>query len=106
MSQVTNIIILLSSSENETEVIHNLSKFEYKRDNFFFIKSIKDKTLPKDWYGGSKRFEASALIGAYNFLNIVDLIQYMKNMKWEYIEDVQILYKEQEEDTFKLISLI
>ena len=30
----------------------------------------------------------------------------MKNIKWEYIEDVQILYKEQFEDTFTIVNLL
>jgi hypothetical protein len=105
MSQVTNIIILFSCSEDESTVVNELSQFEYKKDSFFYIKSISDKTLPKHWYGGSKGFEASVLIGAYNYLNILDLINYMRNIEWEYIEDVQLLYKEQEDDIFKMISL-
>lgn len=105
MSQVTNIIILFSCSEDESRIVNELSQFEYKKDSFFYIKSINDKTLPKHWYGGSKGFEASVLIGAFNYLNIFDLIKYMKNIKWEYIEDVQLLYKEQEDYIFNLISL-
>ncbi|MEA9414460.1 hypothetical protein [Flavobacterium sp. PL02] len=106
MSKVTNVIILLSCSEDESRIINELSLFEYKKDSFFIIKSIEDKILPNYWYGGTKGFEASVLIGAYNYLNIRDLISYMRNIKWEYIEDVQLLYKEQEDEVFKLISLI
>lgn len=106
MSQVTNIIILFSCSEDESKIVGRLNEFEYKKDSFFYIKSINDKELPKHWYGGSKGLEASVLIGAYNYLNILDLINYMKNIEWEYIEDVQLLYKEQEDEVFKLIGLI
>lgn len=105
MSNVINIIILFSSSEDEDKIIHQLSQFEYKKDSFFNVKSIKDKILPENWHGGSKGFEASVLIGAYNYLDISDLINYMKKLKWEYIEDVQLLYKEQEDFIFKLINL-
>jgi hypothetical protein len=69
------------------------------------VKSIKDKNLPKNWHGGSKGFEASVLIGAYNYLSISDLINYMINIKWEYIEDVQLLYKEEGDFVFKLANL-
>lgn len=106
MSRITNVIILLSASEDEIRIVNELSLFEYKKDVFFIIKSIEDKNLPNYWYGGSKGFEASVLIGAYNYLNILDLINYMKNLEWEYIEDVQLLYKEEEDEIFKLISLI
>lgn len=106
MSRVTNIIILFSSSEDEEKIINNFNKFEYKKDIFFSIKSIKNENLPQFWYGGSKGFEASVLIGAFNYLNTAELINYMKNIEWEYIEDVQLLYKEQEDDIFKLITLV
>ncbi|SEO55564.1 hypothetical protein SAMN05444671_3764 [Flavobacterium sp. CF108] len=105
MSNVINIIILFSSSEDEDKIIHELSQFEYKKDFFFNVKSIKDKNLPKNWHGGSKGFEASVLIGAYNYLSISDLINYMINIKWEYIEDVQLLYKEEGDFVFKLANL-
>lgn len=36
MSQVTNIIIIFSSSEDEENIISQLNKFEYKKDAFFF----------------------------------------------------------------------
>ena len=106
MSQVTNIIILFSSSEDEERIINDLSKFEYKKDSFFYAKSINDKNLPTSWYGGNKHFEASVLIGAYNYIEINILLNYMKTIKWEYIEDVQILYKEQFEDTFTIVNLL
>jgi hypothetical protein len=105
MSRVTNIMILFSDSEDENRIISDLSKFEYKKDSFFKIKSIHDENIPKFWYGGNKGFEASVLIGAYNFIEIIDLVNYMRTMKWEYIEDVQVLYKEQFDEQFKLINL-
>lgn len=77
-----------------------------KKTLFFSIKSIEDKSLPPSWYGGSKGFEATVLIGSYNYIKIADLINFMKTLEWEYMEDVQLLYKEEGDDVFKLINLL
>ena len=81
MSVVTNIIIAFSASENE------------------------DSKLQKGWYGGTKNLEVNIFIGAYNHLNLNDLIQHMSTIDWEEPEDVQVIVKEQNDDRFRIINL-
>ena len=100
MSSVTNLIIHFSSSEDSIEIINEINKYKV-RGNTLDIVSMDDKKLPVKWYGGTKMMEAQLLIGAYNYLDIEGLILFLKRIKWQHPEDVQIIYKTQ--DNFKFI---
>ncbi|MEL6559483.1 MAG: hypothetical protein AAFQ94_14935 [Bacteroidota bacterium] len=104
MSVVTNVIIAFSASENEAERLNDIHKFQYNNQPFRIV-SVNDSKLQKGWYGGTKYLETNILIGAYNHLNLKDLIQHMSTIDWEEPEDVQVIVKEQNDDRFRIINL-
>lgn len=103
MSRITNLIIAMSTLEDESRVIDEMKTY---KDGFFIV-SVKDEKLPLDWYGGSKRLECNVLIGAYNYLDIESFILFLRNeVKWEAADLVQLFVKEQDDMKFKLINLV
>ena len=63
--------------------------------------SVEEPT-PKHWYGGTKMLETPLFIGAFNHLVLEDLIVWLKGIKWEEPENVQLIVKEQEDDRFSI----
>ncbi|MBO2007909.1 hypothetical protein [Hymenobacter negativus] len=105
MSDVTNLLIAFSLSEDEEKIQQQLRQHVYNNITQFDAVSADSPTLPKGWYAGSKYLEAQLLIGAYNHLNLDELFVFMKNMTWECPEDVQLIVKEQWDSKFRLIDL-
>ncbi|UOQ67084.1 hypothetical protein [Hymenobacter volaticus] len=104
MSVVTNLIIAFSTSEGEENIIAQLRRFTHHNSPFYIV-SARDEKLPQDWYGGSKRLECSLLIGAYNHLNLNELISFMRTMKWEAPEWAQLIVREEEDFKFRIVDL-
>ena len=105
MSEVTNLIITTSLSENATDVINKMKSFYVNKDEFRIV-SVEDDNLPPCWYGGSKYLECNIFIGAYNYLDGAALLAFMRNeMKWEDPESIQIIIQEQFDTKFKIIDL-
>lgn len=106
MSRVTNLILTCSSLEDESKIIAEMKEF-IKGDIGFYIVSVKDNNLPRDWYGGTKRLECNVLIGAYNYLDLESFLVFLRtNVSWEAADLVQLFVKEQEDMKFRLINLI
>lgn len=103
MSEVTNLLIAYGSDDDE-KIVQQLSQYLHRGQPFRIV-SVQDAALPKGWYGGSKNLETGLLIGAYNHLQLAELIAFMKTMDWEYPEDVQLLIKEQWDSKFRLVDL-
>ena len=57
------------------------------------------------WYGGSKCLETPLYIGAYNHLDLDGLVEHIKNIDWEEPENVQVMFKNQNSNKFKIIEL-
>ncbi len=109
MSVVTNIILVTPITFEE-----DMPKLKRKINSFFngehgyrtpgFV-AVEDKKLPKGWYGGTKMLETELWIGAFNHINLDDLVEHLRKIKWEYPEEVQLIVKEQEEDRFEIIDI-
>lgn len=97
-------MIIFSCSEHVEEIINEINNFKFNGNNLNIV-SIDDEKLPKKWYGGSKMMEAEILIGAYNGLHLNDLILFLKKINWQNPDDVQVMYKKQEDFKFILIDL-
>lgn len=106
MGRVTNLIMTFSNLEDVEQIIHEMRAF-YKTEAGFYITSVKDKSLPQPWYGGTKYLECNILIGAYNYLDLEAFLMFLrKEVNWEAPDLVQLFVKEQEDMTFRLIDLI
>lgn len=104
MSVVTNFIIMAPCGNGDKlKEINSYMEIEYPGKKGFV--SISDDSLPSGWYGGTKFLETEMWIGAFNYLHEEGLISFLRSMKWKYEEDVQVCYKEDDEDKFKLIDL-
>ena len=103
MSVVTNLLIAYGNEDDE-KVLQQLSQYLHHEQPFRIV-SVEDATLPKGWYGGSKHLETGLLIGAYNSLQLAELLAFMKTMEWAEPEDVQLIVKEQWDIKFRIIDL-
>ncbi|MDX1954847.1 MAG: hypothetical protein SFU20_04885 [Chitinophagaceae bacterium] len=105
MSKVTNLIVTSSISENVDNLKSAFLKFLVNGRPFDLV-SIENENAPQGWYGGSKFIEANIFIGAYNELNLEELIHFMRNdISWESPELVQLIFKKQNKFKFEVIDL-
>jgi hypothetical protein len=110
MSQVTNVILTALEYSEPEELQNKVNQyFGEHGDEYGFVHSdnVKDfnnyNTIP--WYGGSKSLEADVLIGAFNYLNLQDLIIFLRSIQWDNPPLVQLIVKEQEDDLFRIINI-
>jgi len=105
MSKVTNLLISFSNLEDSDTIIQSLKSFNYNGQPFEIV-SIKDENLPEAWYGGNRKLEGNLLVGAYNYLDLIGLIEFIRgDIFWEAPEYVQIIVKEQDDFKFRLIDV-
>ncbi|NIG55392.1 hypothetical protein [Chitinophaga sp. Cy-1792] len=103
MSRVTNLILTFSTLEDVNEIIPEISQYEPG----FYIVSVEDNKLQKDWYGGTKRLECNILIGAYNGLDLAAFLLFLREkVDWYAADLVQLIVKEEDDFKFKLIDLV
>lgn len=111
MSEVTNLIISFSIAEDESSRSSDLELF-FNNGRGFKVTSAdfeafndKEGENKKRWYAGEKCLETPLFIGAYNHLDLVGLIQHLKNIDWEEPENVQLIVKDQNSNKFKIIEI-
>ncbi|SFQ82646.1 hypothetical protein [Hymenobacter arizonensis] len=104
MSYITNLLIAFSSSEDEEKVQQQLAQYEHHHRPFSAV-SVDSPALPTGWYGGSKFWAGGLLIGAYNHLNLDELLAFMRTMQWEVPEFVHLIVKEEQAFKFRVIDL-
>lgn len=100
MSIVTNVILLSRAcdwEDNEADMLPAL--------NAHFNPWAGFKPLDPQTVGGTKGFEANALVGAFNYLILDDLITHLRTLPWREPEHVQLLVKEPHDERFRLIDL-
>jgi hypothetical protein len=98
MSYVTNIILHLPICEEEK--IEEVNKFFDEKEKG--LVSLDDGKLPHGWYGGSKMLEANLYAGAFNYLSLEELMEYLRKIDWENPEEVQVMVKEQNDEVFRI----
>jgi len=101
MAHVTSII--LATGYNESGVKELLKYIEI--NSSFGLVSIDDEKLPQPWTGGSKPFEADLYLGGINYLDVDDMIEFARQIKWDDPEQVQFMIKVEGDMRFKLINL-
>lgn len=112
MSNVTNLIISFSIAEDEISRAMDINSFFNNGRDFNIVSADfeKNKRLllntNKSWYGGDKYLETPLYIGAFNDLNVNELISFLKLIDWSEPENVQVIIKGQNDDKFSIISLL
>lgn len=109
MSFVTNIILHMSTIEEEDERIKEVNAYFSPENNY----GISDRPLiglddtellPRGWYGGTKYLECELYVGAYNYLNLEAFLKHLSTaVKWSEPQNVQVFVKEQNYDKFKVV---
>lgn len=94
MSVVTNLIFACS----------NLEQSPVERVNAFFGNAPGFEPVDGGGVGGTKRLETLVAIGAFNYLKLGALVDYIRQLEWKEPECVQLFAKEQEERRFRTIQ--
>lgn len=113
MSDVTNLILTFSISEDEISKVQEINCFWNNGRGFNLIsadfergQTLFGKENEKRWYGGDKKLETPLFIGAYNHLDLDGLIEFLKGLEWNRPENVQLIVKEEGSEKFRLIELL
>ena len=70
--------------------------------------SVEDTSLPRHWYGGWKNLACSLALGAFNHLDIVELVEYLCTLCAANELDpvaTQLILMDQEEEKFHVINI-
>lgn len=104
MSHVSNVILSFSVLENEEQRMQEINKYLLEVENQQF-ENADFKVGDRFWYGGHKVLETPLWVGAFNYLHIGDLLQFMQGVSWDYPDEVQLIVKDQHSDIFKILTL-
>jgi hypothetical protein len=94
MSVVTNVILTMNILDEDA--IEAVNKFPFPHNaGFTRVENC----------GGTKALECAVFTGAFNYLNVEDLLIYVRGLEFEEPECVQIFIQKQEEDRFSIFDL-
>src|SRR5258708_35417732 len=100
MSVVTNVIF--KTSVGDKLRIAKLNALFNSGQKFV---SCDDESLPRGWYAGGKMIECEILPGAFNHLNLAELVSAIQKVEWDDPLSVQLFVQEQEEDRLREVDL-
>lgn len=106
MSVVTDVILLTSRYDGCT-VDQIATHPNVDIVNKYLENNERDRQLYQvDQYShNGHSMQCDVWIGAFNYFNIENFIQAIKDVEWVNRECVQLLIKDEEEDIFKIITL-
>ena|SRR3989304_6316184 len=106
MSVVSNVIFSFSISEDsyekEDDILYpNMEKINnWLEENNYGIFSVDVDVVS----GGRKDLETPLFVAAFNYFSIDNFCNFIRSLKWEYPDFVQVFIQEQEDDKFRLIE--
>ena len=103
MSYVANTILTFGVLEDAKLRLAEVNKF-FDDDCKGFV-DCNDESLPIGWYGGSKMLETNICIGAFNYLKVDELIEHLREIKWEEPKNVQLIIQNQNDEKFAIKEL-
>lgn len=97
MNVITNVILTASVDEDEAvkELSELISKYHWSGRQFVNANDHIDVVV-----AGNKAMECTVLLGAFNYLQINELLTAIKAAKWKFPEIVQLFFQTQDADTF------
>jgi hypothetical protein len=104
MSSVTNVILSFVDLKDlkDGETLPIVNKFFDGRPG---LVAVNDPSLPKYWYGGGKVLECDLAIGAFNYLEFDEFVDYLKTLDWDTRHGaVQLIYMKPERP-FEIIEI-
>lgn len=106
MSVVSNVIFSFSISEDSYEkdddtFYPNMEKINnWLQENSYGVFSVDADVIS----GGIKHLETPLFVAAFNHFSLEDFCNFVRSMKWEYPDFVQVFIQEQQDDKFRLIE--
>lgn len=100
MSVVTNIVLKTSAGDK-----HRIEKLNALFQSGQKFVSCDGESLPRGWYAGNKMLECEIFPGAFNQLNLTDLLNAIQKVDWDDPLSVQLFVQEQEEDRLREVEL-
>jgi hypothetical protein len=104
MSYVTNLILNFGTLEEHEDRLREVNSFFYKDDKAGFVLMDSEGT-PQNWYGGSKVMECWIAMGAFNYIDLDEFKNHLKNVKWNSPEYMQLIIKDQDDDKWSIWEL-
>jgi len=101
MSVVTNVVLKISVGDK-----HRISELNALFASGQKFVSCDDESLPRGWYAGSKMLECEVFPGAFNHLNVSELVSAIQKVGWDDPHSVQLFVQEQEEDRLHEVVLM
>ena len=106
MSVVSNVIFSFSISEESYEkendtiypIMENINN--WLQENKYGVFSVDADVIS----GGRKHLETPLFVAAFNHFRLEDFCNYVRSLKWEYPDCVQVIIQEQNDDKFRLIE--
>lgn len=99
MSVVTNAILSFDGCDIENVSEADINRFFGETRGFVSCDN-------ENWYGGTKYLETPLYIAAFNHFNYKEFVLYLSTLPFKYPENVQLIIKGQEDDTFKIIRIV
>lgn len=102
MSHVNNAILHLPFEMNHEpeDRVKEVNKVLKEKFNQEFV--LMD--IQKKWYGGHKVFEADIAVAAFNYVSPDEILRVLKGIDWETPQDVQLIYMDQNDDHFTIMT--
>lgn len=104
MSSVTDVILTLSLMEerDEDDALPAVDRL----NEYLLSRKIGKLERVDGSAGGRKVFQAVVLLGAFNHLNLEDLIRAIAVQEWVERDDVQLFVKGEHDDTFTIREIL
>jgi hypothetical protein len=103
MSRVTNVILTCPLAHDRAAFMEELNRFDFRLESGFVDRE------EEDWVGGSKSLECMVFVGAFNWLDLPDLLAHLVMLPWQKYdicpEDVQLFHQQQESARFTCLRL-
>jgi hypothetical protein len=92
MSWVTNVI--LKTAPGDAKTIQSLNeRLRLKEWGERFV-SCEDQSMPMGWYAGDKGLEIAIFPGAFNHLDMAELVSAIQAVPWKWPNQVQLFAQE------------
>lgn len=105
MSVVTNVILAFNVTEEmyeygDVDVYPNMKTINAWLTEKVYGDFGKDVD---EVAGGKKHLETKLYTAAFNYLNLDEFVSFIRGLKWNEPDNVQILVKEQGDDKFRFV---
>lgn len=96
MSYVTNV--MLNTPTLDRQIAKRFAEETWQDSQGSRLRSLTDIGPPSDMWGGTKHVEADLWGGAFNYLNLDDLLTEIAAVDWQFPDEVQVFVLDEGDD--------